>query len=193
MKCDKKLKLDLAENPEQRSKINWLEKQARIKTKDALADKKTGTEITSLLWKKEIYFTGDMNGWFDLDERFNAVSAYCSFFPTPNEEIRDRYFLPFFNLWKNRTVLSSTLVLLCFCCWRVSWDARYITSLSEWIINSFLWNALCCLRKKGVIDVFCTLLDTWEHERKKVRFVNPFPSLRYFESHICKCTFHTIL
>ena len=57
--------------------MNWLEKQARIKIKDAPADKKTGTEFTTLLRKKEGYFTWDgIGGWFDLDERFNAVSAY---------------------------------------------------------------------------------------------------------------------
>jgi len=170
--------------------MNWLEKQARIKTKVALADKKIWTEMTSLLRKKR-YFTGDMNGRFDLDERFNAVSAYW-FLSYTEWRNKNRYFLPFFNLWKSKIVLSSTLVLLCFCCWRLSWDGRYITSLSEWIINFYL-DAFCSLRKRGVFNVFCTLLDEWEHERKTVRFVNPFPSLRYFESHIFKCSLRNLL
>ena len=65
MKSDKKLKLDLRRksSTKKRNELTWEASKNQNKRRPCpfLADKKTGTEITSLLWKKG-YFTVDMNG-----------------------------------------------------------------------------------------------------------------------------------
>ena len=97
MKCEKKLKPNFSGKSSTKKQNELTREASKNQNKGRPCEKKTGTEFTSLLRKKEVYFTWDgMNGWFDLGEVFDAVSAY--WVPSSTEwRMKGPIFLT--NLW----------------------------------------------------------------------------------------------